>query len=154
MGWGKQRGHRAKCSPVCVPLTAQVNTEPSAPHLHSPQAGLLEADASFRLHGTEYPQALIPAVQLQRGYLPAWTGREKSAQYHSNPLCLPQGLLEGIPSWGSVGLQRLPIPLLSHFKLKQFPLAPLSTLSLFLFQRHLGPLNADGYTPEPVGKHL
>ncbi|NWT45172.1 ZAP70 kinase, partial [Chroicocephalus maculipennis] len=33
------------------------------------------------------------------------------------------------------------------------PISPgaLSTLSLFLFQRNLGPLNADGYTPEPVG---
>lgn len=51
-------------------------------------------------------------------------------------------------------LQRLLSPLLSHFKLKQFPLVALSTLSSFLFQRHLGPLNADGYTPEPVGKHL
>ncbi|KFQ73473.1 Tyrosine-protein kinase ZAP-70, partial [Phaethon lepturus] len=59
------------------------------------------------------------------------------------------------PSRGShqlefCGLQRLPIPLLSHFSLKHFPLAVLSTLSPFLFQRHLGPLNADGYTPDPV----
>ncbi|KFP68229.1 Tyrosine-protein kinase ZAP-70, partial [Cariama cristata] len=72
------------------------------------------------------------------------------ARYHSSLSCPPQGFLKGITSWGSVGLQRLPVPLLSFFKLKQFPLAPLSTLSPFLFQRHLGPLNADGYTPEPV----
>lgn len=51
-------------------------------------------------------------------------------------------------------LQRLLMPLLSHFKPKQFTLVALSTLSSFLFQRHLGPLNADGYTPEPVGKCL
>ncbi|NXR12024.1 ZAP70 kinase, partial [Semnornis frantzii] len=38
---------------------------------------------------------------------------------------------------------------------EQLPLAPLCTLLLFLFQRNLGPLNADGYTPEPVGgSHL
>ncbi|NXK97974.1 ZAP70 kinase, partial [Formicarius rufipectus] len=34
---------------------------------------------------------------------------------------------------------------------EHFSSAPLSTLSLFLFQRNLEPLNADGYTPEPVG---
>ncbi|KFQ05199.1 Tyrosine-protein kinase ZAP-70, partial [Haliaeetus albicilla] len=70
--------------------------------------------------------------------------------FYLREACPNPNMPEGIPSWGFVGLQRLPIPLLSHFKLKQFPLAPLSTLSLFLFQRHLGPLNADGYTPEPV----
>ena len=36
LGWGKQRGQRAKCSPVSMSLTAQVNTEPSAPHPAQP----------------------------------------------------------------------------------------------------------------------
>ncbi|KFP50887.1 Tyrosine-protein kinase ZAP-70, partial [Cathartes aura] len=72
--------------------------------------------------------------------------------FYLRETCPNPNMPEGITSWDSVGLQRLPVPLLSHFKLKQFPLAPLSTLPPFLFQRHLGPLNADGYTPEPVGK--
>ncbi|KFV11596.1 Tyrosine-protein kinase ZAP-70, partial [Pterocles gutturalis] len=60
--------------------------------------------------------------------------------------------LRGTHQLGLSGLQRFPVPLLSHFKPKQFSLTALSPLSVFLFQRHLGPLNADGYTPEPVGK--
>jgi len=69
-------------------------------------------------------------------------------------LCPALHLTVETTSWASVGLQRLPVPHISHFKLKEFPLAALSTLSLFLFQKNLGPLNADGYTPEPVGEHL
>ncbi|KFP27361.1 Tyrosine-protein kinase ZAP-70, partial [Colius striatus] len=55
-----------------------------------------------------------------------------------------------MPAGAVLGCRSFLILLLSHFQLRQFPLAPLATLSLFLFQRHLGPLNADGYTPEPV----
>lgn len=62
------------------------------------------------------------------------------------------GFLDGTTSWALLDC-RAPIPLVSHYKLKQF-LASLCTLSPFIFQRHLGPLNADGYTPEPVGEHL
>ncbi|NXC91729.1 ZAP70 kinase, partial [Cercotrichas coryphoeus] len=46
--------------------------------------------------------------------------------------------------WGAVSLSLSP----------PFPneaISPLSTFSSFLFQRNLGPLNADGYTPDPVG---
>ncbi|KFP06404.1 Tyrosine-protein kinase ZAP-70, partial [Calypte anna] len=57
-----------------------------------------------------------------------------------------------MPGGQQPGLCGLPLLLLSHFKLKWFSLAALSTFSPFLFQRHVGSLNADGYTPEPVGK--
>lgn len=96
------------------------------------------------------PQGQSPAVELQGLH----TSQDQTARHCTSPLCPAQGLLVEVTSWGSVGLQRFPIPLLVHFKLKCFPLAALSTLTLFLFQRHLGALNADGYTPEPVGEHL
>ncbi|KFU93142.1 Tyrosine-protein kinase ZAP-70, partial [Chaetura pelagica] len=68
------------------------------------------------------------------------------------PFLVPTSGLLRSDQPGLCGLQRLLVLLLFHFTLKQISLVPLFTLSLFPFQKHLGPLNADGYTPEPVGK--
>lgn len=131
---------------MCVSLTAQAHTEPSVPTL--PLMALPEGDAACRPHSTAFPQAPVPAVQLQGG-----TAGEVSL------VPLPSlepilGPFRGNHRLGPCWPAGFPVPLRSHCKLKQFPLALLSTLSPFLFQRHLGPLNADGYTPEPVGEHL
>lgn len=58
------------------------------------------------------------------------------------------GLSEGSGLfWGAVSLSLSP-PFATEAN------SPLSTFSSFLFQRTLGSLNADGYTPDPVGEHL
>lgn len=58
------------------------------------------------------------------------------------------GLSEGSGLfWGAVSLSLFP-PFATEAN------SPLSTFSSFLFQRTLGSLNADGYTPDPVGEHL
>lgn len=49
--------------------------------------------------------------------------------------------------WGALSLS-------PSFPFPNEAISPLSTFSSFLFQRNLGPLNADGYTPDPVGEHL
>lgn len=73
--------------------------------------------------------------------------------YRSDLLSPPQGLSEGISGWGLLA-HGVPCPSPLPFQTEAVSPALLSTLSPFLFQRHLGPLNADGYTPEPVGERL
>ncbi|XP_023798589.1 tyrosine-protein kinase ZAP-70 [Cyanistes caeruleus] len=72
-------------------------------------------------------------------------GLEQQCWLQSQPT---SGPFRGSSSWGCVGGA---FSLSLSFAFATEAISPLSTFSSLLFQRNLGPLNADGYTPDPVG---